>query len=74
MYSGVLIFYIFNRLFSLIQSDITFNDEMLGGRKWIPGVGGNLTFRYQFWTQMRYEGMMFREFLAVVYYKLKGWI
>jgi len=58
----------------VIESDITFNDAMLGGRKWIPGVGGNLAFRYQFWTQMRYEGMMIREFLAVVYYKLKGWI
>jgi uncharacterized SAM-binding protein YcdF (DUF218 family) len=58
----------------VIESDITFNDTILGGRKWIPGVGGNLALRYQFWTQMRYEGMMFREFLAIVYYKLKGWI
>jgi uncharacterized SAM-binding protein YcdF (DUF218 family) len=57
-----------------IESDITFNDRILGGREWIPGVGGNLALRYQFWTQMKYEGMMFREFLAMVYYKLKGWI
>jgi len=58
----------------VIESDITFNDAILGGRKWIPGVGGNLSLRYQFWTQLRYEGMMFREFLAMVYYKMKGWI
>ena len=58
----------------VIESDITFNDAILGGRTWIPGVGGNLALRYQFWTQFRYEGMMIREFLAMVYYKLKGWI
>jgi len=57
-----------------IESDITFNDRMLGGREWIPGVGGNLALRYQFWTQLRYEELMIREFLAMFYYKLKGWI
>jgi uncharacterized SAM-binding protein YcdF (DUF218 family) len=57
-----------------IESDITFNDRSLGGREWIPGVGGNLAIRYQFWTQLRYEEMMIREYLALFYYKLKGWI
>ena len=57
-----------------IESDITFNDRMLGGRQWIPGIGGNLTLRYQFWTQLRYEELMIRECLAMIYYKLKGWI
>jgi uncharacterized SAM-binding protein YcdF (DUF218 family) len=57
-----------------IESDITFNDRMLGGRQWIPGIGGNLTLRYQFWTQLRYEELMIREYLAMFYYKLKGWI
>jgi uncharacterized SAM-binding protein YcdF (DUF218 family) len=57
-----------------IESDITFNDAVLGGRKWIPGVGENLAFRYRFWTQLRYEELMIREYLALFYYKLKGWI
>jgi uncharacterized SAM-binding protein YcdF (DUF218 family) len=57
-----------------IESEITFNDAVLGGRKWIPGVGENLGLRYQFWTQLRYEEMMMREFLAIFYYKVKGWI
>lgn len=57
-----------------IESDITFNDGMLGGRKWIPGLGENITLRYQFWTQLRYEELMIREYLALFYYKLKGWI
>jgi uncharacterized SAM-binding protein YcdF (DUF218 family) len=57
-----------------IESDVSFNDRMLGGRQWIPGIGGNLTLRYQFWTQLRYEELMIREYLAMFYYKLKGWI
>ena len=57
-----------------IESDITFNDRMLGGREWIPGVGGNLSIRYHFWTQMNYEFLLIRELFAAGYYKLKGWI
>jgi uncharacterized SAM-binding protein YcdF (DUF218 family) len=57
-----------------IESDITFNDRMLGGRKWIPGIGENLTLRYRFWTQLRYEETIIREWIAILYYKLKGWI
>jgi len=57
-----------------IESDITFSDRMLGGREWVPGIGGNLTLRYHFWTQLRYEELMIREYLAMVYYKMKGWI
>jgi uncharacterized SAM-binding protein YcdF (DUF218 family) len=57
-----------------IESNITFNDRMLGGREWIPGVGENIALRYQFWSQLRYEELMIREYLAIVYYKLKGWI
>ncbi|MCX6245960.1 MAG: YdcF family protein [Bacteroidetes bacterium] len=59
---------------SAIESDITFNDRMLGGRRWMPPIGKNITIRYQFWTQLHYEQLVIREWLAVVYYKLKGWI
>jgi uncharacterized SAM-binding protein YcdF (DUF218 family) len=59
---------------STIESDVTFNDQQLGGRKWIPGIGGNITLRYRFWTQLRYEELMMREYLALFYYKMKGWI
>jgi uncharacterized SAM-binding protein YcdF (DUF218 family) len=57
-----------------IESDITFDDRLLGGRKWMPPIGQNITLRYQFWTQLRYEQLVIREWMAVVYYKLKGWI
>jgi uncharacterized SAM-binding protein YcdF (DUF218 family) len=57
-----------------IESDITFNAEKLGGRKYIPDIGNNIALRYQFWTQMNYEFLILREWSALGYYKLKGWI
>jgi uncharacterized SAM-binding protein YcdF (DUF218 family) len=57
-----------------IESDITFNDRLLGGRKWVPDLGRNLTMRYRFWSQLRYEQLVLREAAAILYYKIKGWI
>ncbi|MDP1623172.1 MAG: ElyC/SanA/YdcF family protein [Bacteroidales bacterium] len=57
-----------------IESDITFISGKLGGRKFIPDIGNNITLRYQFWTQMNYELLVIREWAALGYYKLKGWI
>ena len=57
-----------------LESDMTFNARNLGGRKFIPDIGSNITLRYQFWTQMNYELLILREWTALGYYKLKGWI
>ena len=57
-----------------IESDITFNAKKLGGRKFIPDVGESLTLRYQFWTQAKYELLVLREWAALGYYKMMGWI
>jgi hypothetical protein len=58
-----------------LESDLSYNDRALGGRRWIiPGIGRNIIFRYQFWTQLRYEELIVREMFATAYYKLKGWI
>lgn len=57
-----------------IESDLSFDDSALGGKKWIPGIGKNLTVRYEFWRQMRYEELILREWMAIAYYKVKGWI
>jgi uncharacterized SAM-binding protein YcdF (DUF218 family) len=57
-----------------IESKLTFNDRLLGGKKWMPAIGNNITVRYQFWSQLRYEQLVIREWLAIVYYKLNGWI
>jgi uncharacterized SAM-binding protein YcdF (DUF218 family) len=57
-----------------IESDISYNDRLLGGRKWVPDLGENITLRYRFWTQMMYEQLVMREVAAIVYYWFKGWI
>ena len=57
-----------------IEGDLSFIAKKLGGRKFIPDIGENITLRYQFWTQLHYETLIIREWLALGYYKLKGWI
>jgi len=57
-----------------IESGLTFDDRLLGGKRWMPSIGKNITLRYQFWTQLRYEQLIIREWLAIAYYKLNGWL
>ena len=57
-----------------IESELSFDDSLLGGKKWLPPIGKNITIRYQFWTQLRYEQLVIREWLAILYYKMNGWI
>jgi hypothetical protein len=59
---------------SNLETSVVFQGKDLGGRAWIPSVGGNINLRYSFWTQMKYEVIVLRELLAISYYKLKGWI
>ncbi len=57
-----------------IESGLTFNDRLLGGKLWMPSIGKNITLRYRFWTQMHYEQLTIREWLAIAFYKLSNWI
>jgi uncharacterized SAM-binding protein YcdF (DUF218 family) len=57
-----------------IESELSFDDSILGGNKWMPSIGRNLGLRYEFWTQFHYEQLILREWLAIGYYKIKGWI
>lgn len=34
----------------------------------------SLAFRYNMWSYMNYELLVIREYFAIVYYKIKGWI
>jgi len=57
-----------------IESNLNFNARKLGARGWVPDVGRNITIRYEFWIHLEYELLVFREYLALAYYKLQGWI
>lgn len=56
-----------------IQIDMTFNDSDLKGNKYVPSIGNNLQVRYQFWTQLKLEILVIREYFGLAFYKLKGW-
>ena len=57
-----------------IESNLSFQGRRLGGRRWVPDIGSNITLRYQFWTQMHYEELLLREMFALGYYWVQGWI
>ena len=57
-----------------IAVDLAFDDDELGGDKIIPDVGNSTLLRYQFWDYLHYEIELCREYTALLYYKLKGWI
>jgi uncharacterized SAM-binding protein YcdF (DUF218 family) len=57
------------------EADFSFRDEDLGGRTLlVPDVGQNKQLRYQVWNHLKYEIMFAREAIALLYYRIKGWI
>lgn len=40
----------------------------------VPEIGNNLQIRYQFWNHLIYEIVLLREYCALMYYKINGWI
>lgn len=58
-----------------LESDLSFDDDELGGNKTLlPDVGNNINMRYQLWNHLKYEILIAREMVALAYYKLRGWI
>ena len=57
-----------------IESALSYNDDELGGNKYILDIGDNTQLRYQFWNHFKYQIIVYREYFAIAYYKLKGWI
>lgn len=57
-----------------LESDLTFEDNTLEGNKLAPPIGQNLQLRYQFWNHLKYEVIVIREYFALSYYKIRGWI
>ncbi len=57
------------------EADLTFKGDKLGGNGMpIPDVGKSITLRYQVWNHLKYEIILLREYTAITYYKLRGWI
>lgn len=57
------------------ETDFTYKDDELGGRRLpVPDVGNSISIRYQFWNHLKYEIIFAREYIALCYYKIRGWI
>ena len=39
-----------------------------------PSTSASLSWRYNMWSYLKYELLVMREYCAITYYKLKGWI
>ncbi len=57
-----------------VEGDLSFNIIKPGDRNFFLNLGNNITLRYQFWSQLHYEALIIREWIALLYYKLSGWI
>lgn len=57
-----------------VQNNLAFDAMDLGGNKAVPDIGANQQLRYQFWNHLKYEIIVLREYAAIFYYELQGWI
>ena len=57
-----------------IESSLIYDDDILGGNNYILDMGDNTQLRYQFWNHFKYQIIVYREYMAIAYYKMKGWI
>ncbi len=53
---------------------LSYNHKRIGGKNYIPDVSDNMSLRYNFWNYLKLEITCLREFTAIAYYKLNGWI
>ncbi|HRH39527.1 MAG TPA: YdcF family protein [Flavobacteriales bacterium] len=51
-----------------------YGHEAVGGKAWMPDVSGDPDVRYTFWNYLRLEITCLREYAALSYYWLNGWI
>ncbi len=54
--------------------DLRYSHGNIGGRAYVPDVSGSMGLRYDFWNYLKLEITCLREYAALAYYKLNGWI
>lgn len=55
-------------------SDLTYNSVAIGGNRYMPDMARHTGLRYNFWNYLKLEITCLREYAALAYYKLNGWI
>ena len=54
--------------------DLRYAHGRIGGKAYVPDVSSNMDLRYDFWNRLKLEITCMREYTALAYYKLNGWI
>lgn len=57
-----------------MQHDFDYTHQAIGGKAWAPDVSDSPGLRYTFWNYLKLEITCLREFVAIAYYRLNGWI
>ena len=57
-----------------LETKLLVGSSLTGTNEAIPEIGDNIQIRYRFWNHLQYEVIVFREYVAISYYWLKGWI
>lgn len=58
----------------LIARDLDSRDPASAARSAVPNLGFSLRFRYDFWSNLGYTLTVLREYSALLYYRLRGWL
>lgn len=54
--------------------DLRYAHGDIGGKRYVPDVSGQLSLRYDVWNRLKLEITCLREWTALAYYSLNGWI
>ncbi len=57
-----------------LEAQLLVGNSQTGKQEAIPEIGDNIQIRYRFWNHLQFEVMIFREYIAITYYWIKGWI
>lgn len=57
-----------------MQHPFVYHHAAIGGKAWTPDVSEQINLRYTFWNYLKLEITCLREFVAIAYYQLNGWI
>jgi uncharacterized SAM-binding protein YcdF (DUF218 family) len=58
----------------VLETDLRIKSKKLGGNNGVPDVGDSLSIRYKFWDYLQNEIIVLREYMAITYYWLRGWV